>query len=72
MPTYRQSIDLPQSPEVAFRWHTRPGAFERLTPPFEDVRVVERTGGMDDGGTVTLAVKKAGISVTWKLRRTFG
>ncbi len=32
-----------------FRWHDRPDAFEQLTPPWEHVRVVERTGGIADG-----------------------
>jgi uncharacterized protein (TIGR01777 family) len=48
----------------------RPGAFDRLTPPYEDVRVVERTGGPQDEGTVTLSVKKAGMRLRWVLRHT--
>ena len=28
--------------EEVFRWHARPGALERLTPPWEPVEVIER------------------------------
>jgi ligand-binding SRPBCC domain-containing protein len=32
-----------------FRWHARQGALERLTPPWESIEVLERTGGIEDG-----------------------
>lgn len=31
-------------PDALFQWHMRPGAFERLTPPWADVGVPERRG----------------------------
>ena len=68
MPTYKHSVELPFSVQTVFAWHMRPGALERLTPSFEDVRVVDRVGTVRDNGTVTLAVKKAGMRVRWKLR----
>lgn len=68
MPIYRQSTELPYDVQTVFAWHKRPGALERLTPPFEDVEVLKRTGGIADGGTVTLSVKKAGMRVRWKLQ----
>ena len=34
---------------AVFQWHDRPDAFELLTPPWEHVRVVERSGGIADG-----------------------
>jgi uncharacterized protein len=38
-----------------FAWHARPGAFRRLTPPWDATSVVERTGGdIEVGGTVVL------------------
>ena len=39
---------LPASVEEVFAWHERPGAFERLTPPWERVIVIERSGGIRD------------------------
>jgi ligand-binding SRPBCC domain-containing protein len=38
----RTCLEVPAN-EV-FRWHARPGALERLTPPWEPVEVVERSG----------------------------
>ena len=37
---------IPASAETVFDWHCRPGAFERLSPPWESVRVLEQTGGI--------------------------
>ena len=46
----RSHLDAPA--DAVFQWHERPGAFERLTPPWERVRVVEREGGIADGRVV--------------------
>jgi len=40
---------IPAPAATVFHWHDRPDAFEQLTPPWERVRVVERTGGIADG-----------------------
>lgn len=39
-----------------FRWHTRPGSFERLLPPWEDVEILERDPGLVDGARLVLRV----------------
>jgi uncharacterized protein len=57
---------LPASARQAFDWHARPGAFERLCPPWEPVTVVSRTGSIHDGDRVTLRIKMLGpIHATW-------
>jgi hypothetical protein len=43
---------IPAPAAEVFQWHDRPDAFEQLTPPWERVRVVERTGGIADGRMV--------------------
>lgn len=70
MPTQTFRTTLPVPPTEAFAWHERPGAFERLTPPWEDVRVVERTGGIRDGARVVLKVRKGPVELTWELVHT--
>ncbi|MFZ5434186.1 MAG: TIGR01777 family oxidoreductase [Calditrichota bacterium] len=62
---YRSRIAAPAA-EV-FAWHTRPGALERLTPPWERVRVLSRTGGIRDGERVTLQVKAGPVPITWEV-----
>ena len=48
-----------------FRWHARPGALERLTPPWERVAVLERRGGIEDGGRVVLRMGSGPLAMRW-------
>jgi uncharacterized protein (TIGR01777 family) len=48
-----------------FRWHARPGALERLTPPWEPVEVLEHTGGIEDGSRVVLGVRTGPLCLRW-------
>lgn len=66
---FTYSSELPaHTPEEVFDWHERPGALERLTPPWGDVQVVRRTGGIEDGGEIELKVRRGPTRFTWKLR----
>jgi hypothetical protein len=51
-----RSVRLPFSADTVFAWHTRPGALERLTPPWERVQVLERSGGIENGGRVVAKI----------------
>ena len=55
------------SAEAVFDWHETPGAFERLTPPSERVRVVRHEGGIRDGAQVSLLVGPPPLSLRWDL-----
>ena len=70
MPTFRHRSQLPYSPETVFDWHMRPGALERLTPPWAHARVLEREGGIHDGGKVVLAIKQGPTELKWTVRHT--
>ena len=70
MPTYHHRTELDHTAEELFRWHTRPGAFERLMPPWADVRVLERKGGIRDGGTVLLQLRRGPARISWHLEHT--
>lgn len=65
--TYRGTIEG-HAPEDVFAWHERPGALERLTPPWADTRVVRRAGGIRDGAEVELEVGVGPTSFRWHLR----
>jgi uncharacterized protein len=56
---------MPAPAETVFDWHCRPGAFERLSPPWESVKVLARTGSIKDGGRVVLAVRAGGFWRRW-------
>lgn len=59
---------LEATPREVLDWHLRPGAFERLVPPWERVEVAGRTGAIDDGGEVTLRVGFGPFSLDWVAR----
>jgi len=50
-----------------FRWHASPGAFERLSPPWAPVEVIQRCGGIEDGDRLTLAIPVGPLSLRWTL-----
>lgn len=66
----RSVIDSPAP--TLFAWHTRPGAFERLAPPWEHLRIVSRHGGISDGSRVTLELRRGPLKTRWEaLHRDF-
>ena len=61
--------DLPDhDPQSVFDWHERPGALERLTPPWGDVEVVQQSGGIKDGGEVKLRIRRGPTTFHWHVR----
>jgi ligand-binding SRPBCC domain-containing protein len=55
---------IPAPAAAVFQWHDRPDAFAQLTPPWERVRVVERTGGIANG-RMTLEVQFGPLRRRW-------
>lgn len=62
---HRSRIEAPA--EAVFAWHEREGAFDRLNPPWENVRVVERSGGIRDGARVVLRIGAGPAGFHWVL-----
>lgn len=56
---------IPASADEVFAWHLRPGAFERLSPPWDDVRVESRSGGVADGSRVEVSVPVGPLRRRW-------
>jgi uncharacterized protein (TIGR01777 family) len=52
---------------AVYAWYGRSGAFERLVPPWAPAKVVAQTGGIQDGGRVTLRLKVGAIPLHWEL-----
>jgi len=48
-----------------FAWHARPGAFERLTPPWERVAVVEQRGTIENGARKVLRLGRPPFATRW-------
>jgi ligand-binding SRPBCC domain-containing protein len=51
--------------ERVFQWHELPDVLEKLTPPGEPVRVIERSGGIRDGGRVLIEIGYPPVSIRW-------
>jgi len=64
---FRKSLRVPVPVETLFAWHERPGAFVRLSPPWDRPRVLEQSGGIRDGARVVLEVHAGPIPTTWRL-----
>ncbi|MCE2901323.1 MAG: TIGR01777 family oxidoreductase [Gemmatimonas sp.] len=67
MAEFRRRIRVPVPVETLFGWHERPGAFLRLSPPWDRPVVLSHTGGIRDGARVTLRVHAGPIPTTWTL-----
>ncbi|HEU4700197.1 MAG TPA: TIGR01777 family oxidoreductase [Gemmatimonadales bacterium] len=60
---------LPADADTVFAWHLRPGALERLTPPWERVRVAARDPrGIVEGARVELRVGPGPFALPWAVR----
>lgn len=68
------STTLPVSAADAFAWHARPGALQRLLPPWQSVRVVSQQPApgaesiVADGGRVELSIPAGPLRRRWIAR----
>lgn len=67
---YTASIALPVSVEEAFAYHQRPGALQRLIPPWESVRIEHSDGSLEPGSRVILKNRVFGIWLRWVAEHT--
>jgi len=51
--------------EEIFRWHARPDALERLSPPWDPVEILERAPGIGDGDRGALRVRLGPFKILW-------
>jgi uncharacterized protein (TIGR01777 family) len=65
MPEFVRRSTLGVSAERLFDWHASPGAFERLVPPFENLRVIARQGSIHDGDRTTLEMRMGPLPIRW-------
>ncbi len=68
MPVFEKRIRVPVGADALYAWHARPGAFLRLGPPWERVRLLSHTGGLADGAVVRVRVRAGPFSMVWTMR----
>ncbi|HEY3999076.1 MAG TPA: TIGR01777 family oxidoreductase [Candidatus Xenobia bacterium] len=64
MTVLRYESHLPFSPDAVYAWHARPGAFERLVPPWERMHIRREEGDFEHR-RVTLDVRIGPVGVRW-------
>ena len=69
MPLFRHEFRVPHRPDPVFAWHTRPGAFERLTPSWLTMRLAAPPAAHPDDAELTIAVARGPVRFDWRLRR---
>jgi uncharacterized protein (TIGR01777 family) len=65
MPVFQYRSRFEVSADELFDWHMRPGALERLTPPWQPMRLIESQGGMTEGGRVVMELRMGPRWVRW-------
>ena len=67
---YVASSPLPVSVEDAFAYHERPGALQRLVPPWESVVVESTANSLVVGSEVVLKTSLFGVPIRWVAQHT--
>lgn len=69
MTDFERTTPINTSPAELLNWHLRPGAFERLVPPWDSTRVIARSGSITDNTMrVSLSVPlPGGLRQRWDL-----
>ena len=65
MPVFETRAVMPVPVEELFAYHARPGAFERLAPPWQKLDIIEQSGGMQDGGRVVFDARFGPVKRRW-------
>ena len=64
MPRFTRRVSVPVPAETLFAWHNHRGAFERLAPPWQPVRL-ERFEGIRDGQRAVIKLGPKPAALTW-------
>jgi uncharacterized protein (TIGR01777 family) len=70
MPTLTVSSMVPASAREVYAWHERPGAFERLIPPWVRLEVLHHDPGLTPGGRIMFLSHGRLSRFLWVIRRT--
>ena len=56
--------------ESVFSWHERQGALERLNPPWEQIKIVEKSNGIQKDAQTIFKVKAGPLYINWHAKHT--
>jgi uncharacterized protein (TIGR01777 family) len=70
MPTLTVTSPMPVPRQALFAWHERPGAFDRLLPPWVRAELLESSGGIRDGARLRFRIRRGPFALTWDARHS--
>ncbi len=62
----RRCIDA--TPDEVYAWCARPKAFDRLTPPWAKIRVLQRPARLENGAELVFELKRGPLWIRWAAR----
>lgn len=65
MPVFEFKSEIAAPVRDVFAFHERPDALERLLPPWQDVQLLERTGGLEPGARAVLLLRLGPLRLRW-------
>ncbi len=65
MPEFEKTSPMPCSAAELYAWHMRPGAFHRLSPPWQSIDLISRSGPLEEGARAELSIKKGPMRFKW-------
>lgn len=63
--SFERETEITVSSEILRDWHFHPGAFRRLTPPWENAKVLQAPASLADGARAVIDVGPGPIPVHW-------
>ena len=70
MPVFESQCEYPVPVAELFAWHARPGALDRLMPPWQPAQVLSKSDGIDAGARVELVMQLGPFPVRWSALHT--
>lgn len=64
--TFTKQVRIASPADRVYAWHDRPGTFERLTPPWERIRIVDRGDGIRNGSRLIFDLLKGPLAIRWE------
>jgi len=65
MKTFIKQSRIPESAAKVFAWHARSGALQRLTPPWERIKIIDQSGGIEPGAQNIFKIYQGPIPIVW-------
>ena len=63
--TFQRTCEISAPVEALRNFHFAPGAFEKLTPPWEKAELVSEVHPMQDGARATIRIRPGPFSKLW-------